>query len=193
MRYPNGYGSLAREGLALDRQHSSGLQAAGDSEFLDGLYRQHIGELRAYLRRKFGLGPPEPDDLAQAAFARFAALNNKRDIPNPKAYLLLTARNLAIDAHRMTGTSQRLVANLAILDENHADPSSEDVVSSREELKHLAEIVATLKPKQRAAFLLNRVDGLSFAEVARQLNISESGARALVNRALEICVRGLRK
>jgi RNA polymerase sigma factor (sigma-70 family) len=188
------HGFLAREGVALNRMRASELGTSdGNEAFLDALYRAHIGELKAYLRRKFGAGPPDPEDVAQAAFSRFAALDDRQAIPNPKAYLMLTARNIVIDARRRMGTADRMATTLEVIEENRADSSAEDVLSSREELKRLAAIVATLKPKERSAFLLHRIDGLSYAEIAERMNISASGARALVNRALEICVKAMKR
>jgi RNA polymerase sigma factor (sigma-70 family) len=165
---------------------------AGNNEFLDALYRTHQRDLCAYVRRKFGAGPPEPEEVAQAAFARFAALDDRDAIPNPKAYLMLTARNLVIDAHRREATAAAAARNIRVIEENNHDLSAEDVLSSREELERLAGIISQLKPKQRIAFLMHRIDGLSYAEIARQMRISEAGARLLVNRALEICVARMR-
>ncbi|MXP40734.1 sigma-70 family RNA polymerase sigma factor [Altererythrobacter soli] len=168
-------------------------QAAGKSPFLDELYRLHQGELCAYVRRKFGNGPPEPEDVVQAAFLRFAATPNCSEIPNPAAYLKLTARNLVIDAHRRDGTARVAARHVRIVEENNHDSSAEDVLSSKQELERLAVIVAELKPKERVAFLLHRIDGLGYAEIARRMRISESGARLLVNKALETCVARMGK
>lgn len=169
------------------------IKSAGQDDFLDAVYRRHRQELCGYVRRKFGAGPPEPEDIAQAAFARFAALENRAEIPNPKAYLMLTARNLVIDARRHDSTSRNSLQQLEIIEENRRDPSAEDVYASKEELQRLAVIVAELKPKQRAAFLLSRIDGLSYVEIAERMNISQSGARLLVEKALEICVAKMRR
>jgi len=106
---------------------------------------------------------------------------------------MLTARNLAIDARRRMATSAAAAKSLEIVAENCHDSSTEDVLSSREELGRLAKIVAELKPKERAALLMHRIDGLSYVEIAERLNVSQSGARLLVERALGICVARMRK
>jgi RNA polymerase sigma factor (sigma-70 family) len=120
---------------------------------------------------------------------RLAGSADCLSIPNPEAYLKLTVRNLAIDAHRRHRTRTARVREITIAQENNHDSSVEDVLSSRQELERLATIVAELKPKQRAAFLMHRIDGLSHAEIGRRLHISESGARLYVNQALEHCVK----
>jgi DNA-directed RNA polymerase specialized sigma24 family protein len=67
---------------------------------LDRIYRQHWDEICRYVRRSFGAGPPDPEDVAQAAFARFAALDVEVQVANPRAFLFRTAHNIAIDARR---------------------------------------------------------------------------------------------
>jgi RNA polymerase sigma factor (sigma-70 family) len=162
--------------------------AARDDAFLDGVYREHRRDLCAYVRRKFGAGPPEPEDVVQAAFTRFAALDNCREIPNPRAYLMLTARNLVIDAHRHGARGASAERQLAVIEENVHEFSAEDVLSSREELTRLAAIVSGLKPKERVALLMHRIDGLSYAEIARRMRVSEPGARLLVKRGMRKCI-----
>ena len=159
------------------------------THFLDGLYRAHYRSLVTHARRKFGPGPPEPEELVQAAFARLASAGDIERIPNAEAYLKLTMRNLAIDASRRRDTQEAFNHDLVIAQENNHESSAEDVYSSKQELERLANIVADLKPKQRAAFLMHRIDGLSYADISRQMNISESGARLLVNEAFAICVK----
>ena len=172
----------------------SGLEIASRSGgLLEGLYREYRTPLCAYVRRRFGPGPPEPEDIAQEAFARFAVQNDIRAISNPKAFLLLTARNLAIDAHRKMVRGNFALQSVTVLTEKDHDLDASDVVSSREDLERLGAIVDTLTPKQRVAFLMNRVDGLSFAEIGRRMRISASGARLLVDNALAICVARMRK
>ncbi len=176
----------------MDLQKRMSATNRSDS-FLEGIYREHQASLCAYVRRRFGPGPPEPEDIAQEAFARFADREDLRAIPNPKAFLMLTARNLAIDAHRKIVRGNMAMRSATILAENSHDCDASDVLSSKEELARLAAVVDGLKPKQRAAFLLHRVDGLSYVAIGERLGLSPSGARALVETALALCVARMRK
>ncbi|MGE5502716.1 MAG: RNA polymerase sigma factor, partial [Ignavibacteriales bacterium] len=67
---------------------------------LAALYRRHWAELVGYARRTFGAGPPEPEDIVQATFARFAALPANTEVANPRAFLFRTAHNIGVDAQR---------------------------------------------------------------------------------------------
>jgi RNA polymerase sigma factor (sigma-70 family) len=162
-----------------------------DERSVERLYREHRASLCAYVRRKFGAGPPDPEEIAQEAFARLARKSGET-VPNPKAFLMITARNVAIDAHRRQKNGQVAIETVRVAENSH-DLDASDVLSSRQELERLASIVDTLKPKQRAAFLMHRLDGLSFAEIARRMGISQSGARLLVETALATCVARMEK
>jgi len=165
----------------------------GSDSFLDGLYRDYRIGLCTYVRRTFGSGPPDPEDIVQEAFVRFARADSPQSIPNPKAFLMLTARHLVIDAHRKMARGKAALQGAALLAEDRHDHDAAALLSSREELARLAAIIDTLRPKQRVAFLMHRIDGLSFAEIGRRMNISQSGARLLVDQALAICVERTRK
>jgi len=54
---------------------------------MDVLYARHWGELCHYIKKHFGAGPPDPEDVAQEAFVKFAAVNDREAIDNPRAYL----------------------------------------------------------------------------------------------------------
>ena len=160
---------------------------------LAALYRRHWVELCAYARRTFGLGPPDPEDIAQAAFARFAALPANAEVANPRAFLFRTAHNIGVDAHRSAarGAAAALDPQLATADGR--DFSPEDVLVSREELARLEAAIAALKPRQRTALLLHRLDELSFAEIGRRMGVSPSGARKLVEQGFAAAMAAMRR
>jgi Sigma-70, region 4 len=54
-------------------------------------------------------------------------------------------------------------------------------------VQRLERLVAALPLKCRQAFLLNRVDGLDFATIARTMNLSERMVRVYVERAILHC------
>jgi RNA polymerase sigma factor (sigma-70 family) len=160
-----------------------------DTPPLDVAYRAHWRDLCGYVRRNFGPGPPDPEDVAQQAFLKLSGVSGA--VENVGAFLRRTARNLVIDHHRASLRFGAVARNVSILEEGRDDFSAEDVLSSREELDAMNGVIAMLPPKERVALLMHRVDGLSFADIARELRISHSGARLLVSRAFERCARAL--
>lgn len=158
---------------------------------LAAAYRQHWHALCRHIRTTFGPGPPEPEDVAQASFVKLAAMDDPAIIVNPGAFLRRTAHNIAIDGQRRNGRTRRIEQSLEIFEAENRDLSPEDVLVSKEELERLNDVVASLKPKYRVALMLHRMDGLSYAEIAREMGISESGARLLVSTALTRCAAAM--
>jgi RNA polymerase sigma factor (sigma-70 family) len=154
---------------------------------LEQLYCDHRGELSAYVRRVVGLGPPEPEDVVQTTFARFASLDGAAAIANPRAFLFRTAHNVIVDAYRRLARERRRMADEAVRVQGRVDVSPEDVFLPREDITRLEAALARLKPKQRTALLMHRVDELSFAEIGRRLGVSPSGARKLVEQGFAAC------
>src|SRR5262249_32309170 len=74
--------------------------AVAEPGSLSDLYGRYRTELIAFIRRKFGSGPPDPEDIAQQAFANFAAIGPRDSIANPRAFLFRTAHNIALNVRK---------------------------------------------------------------------------------------------
>jgi RNA polymerase sigma-70 factor (ECF subfamily) len=157
------------------------------------LYRDHYRGIIAYVRRKFGAGPPEPEDVAQAVIARFATIQGADGVENTGAYLKRMAHNYVLATHRHHQVAGRVHTELKILDSETVDFSPEDILMSKQELNRLDTALAELKPKQRVALLLHRIDGLGFAAIGRELGMSPSGARRLVETGHKACIAAMRQ
>ena len=164
---------------------------AGDGSSFGELYRRHWTSLCQYVRRNFGSGPPDPEDVAQQAFERLSGSSSLVDNVGP--FLRRTARNLVIDHHRAFLRTNAVMTEISILDGKYADLSPEDVLSSKEELLILNSAIANLPSKERVALLMHRIDGANFTEIAAHLGVSHSGARLLVSRAFERCAGAMEK
>jgi len=164
------------------------------SAFLHLVYTRYWPELCHYLRGRFGGGPPEPQDIAQHAFAQLAALHNLQSVCNTRAFLYRIAINATIDQRRSMRRRDQLL-NVAMgprHEEDAHDPGPERVLLGREQLAILRSAVMALSERDRTFFLLNRCDGISFAEIARQADMSPSGVRLIVEQALTSCRIALR-
>lgn len=172
-----------------------GLDAGGladgipDSGALGDTYRSHWPDLCRYVLRSFGPGPPDPEDIAQQAFIRLSGVTSVID--NIGSFLRKTARNLVIDHYRGAVRTSLVHRDVTILDGENAEFSPEDVLASKEHLLLLNAAIQNLKPKERAALLMHRIDGASYADIAAHFGVSHSGARLLVGRAFERCAAAL--
>ena len=72
------------------------------------------------------------------------------------------------------------------------DPRAEAVVDAKRLGARVERELASLPEKQRAALCLTAVEGLSYAEVAEALEVSEQAVKALVHRARSALAEQLR-
>ncbi len=148
------------------------------------LYRRHWKELCAYVRRRFGPGPPEPEDIAQAAFLRLSNRGETDDLSNPRAFLYRVAHNLAIEEHRREIARFRAEEDSGD-DTDDCDP--ERVSIGRERRRLLEAAFASLEPRTRQILIMSRQDEMSSAEIARRLGLSPTHVKRLIGEALARC------
>lgn len=136
------------------------------------LYQAEQGRLRSFARKLVG-NHAAAEDVVQQAFTNLLARIDQTQ-PNA-AYAARAVRNLALnhlrDARRRgeMGLAEGELERIA--DEQ---PTPEAVALYRSELRLLLEAVAALPPRRRQAFVLNRLEGLSYDEVAKRMGISRN-------------------
>ena len=152
-------------------------------------FTQHKDALRRVIRRHSGPAQ-DPDELLQESFLRAFAAELKRRVENPKAFLFQVARNTALAELRRWKSGP--IDDTADFDESsllvhRESEDTDEIVNSRRKLRAFTEAVAQLPPKCRQAFLLRRIDGLSFKQIANRMDISVSAAEKHVALGLARC------
>jgi RNA polymerase sigma factor (sigma-70 family) len=163
----------------------------GDQYFHEAL--QHEGVLRAYLFR-YAPNPADVDELLQETYARLLGLasTNARPIRSVRAFALTVARNVALDWIRQQRVIPvEFVADMSALDVLDEKAKIDEIVSSREELELLEQVIQTLPRRCRQVFTLRRVYGLAQKDIAVKLGISENTIEQLLTRAIRRCAEAL--
>lgn len=147
----------------------------------------HEKDLRNWLGHRFP-SIRDVDDLVQEAFNRLINAHNSGPIANPRAYLFVISRNLAIDQLRHSSYERPKgaveVDPLSIVDELISPPES---IALKEEIKLLIEAIQLLPERCRQVMTLRKVYGLSQKEVAKQLDISVHTVEAQIGIGLDKC------
>ncbi len=158
------------------------------SEALAEIARNHHAALVRFLALRTG-STEDAKEIVQEAYAKVLALDRPGTISLLAGYLWRVAANLAIDRGRQrVARGQAQVALPALGD---ATPSTESVVELRERLAIVERAISELPPRCHQAFLLRIVEGQRFAQVGRQMGITERMAKLHVARAMEylqLCV-----
>lgn len=92
-------------------------------------------------------------------------------------------RQLRVDLWERRGSGESPAEELNLPDTGAVGPEEE--AAGRQLLRALDAAVAALPPKQRAALLLSRIDGLAHRDVAAVLGSTEGAVKALLFRATQ--------
>ncbi|MEM9234811.1 MAG: sigma-70 family RNA polymerase sigma factor [Pseudomonadota bacterium] len=166
-----------------------GTKASRDQAALADLYREHGEQLAAYLRKAFGDGPPDPDDVAQEAFHRLVQQESLDRIKNLRAFLWRTARNILLSQKRNIESRSRFDYEIEHLFFASKSPAAtpERVLVVREQLKIVAEVLKKMPDRRRKAFLWNRVEGLTLTAIGTRLGITRRAvARHVIQAAYDL-------
>jgi len=128
-------------------------------------------------------GRDDAEDLLQSAAVRLLE-PGRGDIRNPEAYLVTAARNLGWDTGRQEQREANAPLGLSTADMACPQPSPFDVYESRRRLEHLEAGCRMLPERTRSIFLLHRLDGLSYSDIAKRLGVSVSAVEKHISHAL---------
>jgi RNA polymerase sigma-70 factor (ECF subfamily) len=151
----------------------------------------HEAELRAWLSRRPLVGL-DVDDVVQESYAILAGLKCVDHIRNPRTYLFEVAKSVVLLALRRS----QVVSFSALMDFEGLEipcdaPGPEAIAAGRQELEHVAALIAKLPPKCREAFILRKVHELSQRQVAAQMGISENTVEKHMGKALRFLANAI--
>jgi RNA polymerase sigma-70 factor (ECF subfamily) len=154
------------------------------------VYIRHQQELCRYIIRKVNVSNDEAQDIVQAAFTRMIEMNLS-EIKNPRALLYKTSYNMAIDFKRHGGVRQRhaqaVVDSGAVVEELSPDR----IHDGKRQLGLVVKALWDMPKKRRKLLMMSRFDGLSYAQIARTVGLSETVVRKHVAKALLDCQKAL--
>lgn len=150
----------------------------------------HVVPFEADLRKKLRYicgTADEVDDLVQDIYYRFLKMRSVEHIDDPRNYVFQMARNLVIDhLRRKRVVNIEAVQSLDELAVFDGAPSPERVTMARAELKWVLGVIAKLPERCRDVFQMRKVYGLSQAETAQQLGLSENVVEKETMRGMHI-------
>jgi RNA polymerase sigma factor (sigma-70 family) len=134
----------------------------------------------------------EAQDLVQQTFERVLERRYAGDqVANARALLFEVARNLLIDRHRQAQI-RRHESDEVLRD--HSGPAAaepEAVYAGNQRVVLLVAAIEALPPRCRKAFVLHKIDGLSHAEVAREMGVTLNMVERHVMLAVAACRKAL--
>ncbi len=166
---------------------SSAPHNAGGAEDRDARLRQLALGYTAPLKRYFvrrGVPQDAAEDCAQDVFLRIARADGGT-IENAEAYLFTIAAAVVIDRARKL-KSHHAAYHVPI--ENYAleggEPGPIRVLEGREDLLRLKGVLDELPARTREIFLLNRLEGLTYTQLAARFGVTIKAIEKQMSRVL---------
>lgn len=153
---------------------------------VDTLYQHHHGWLLDWLRRRL----QHADNAADLAHDTFLQLLGRPEVipglRQPRAWLSSVAKGLMIDRIRRQRLENAYLQALARLPEPEA-PSAERQLILLQTLMQIDVLLDGLPAMTRQAFLLSRLEGMSYQAIAAQLEVSLSSVEKYMAKAIRHC------
>lgn len=168
---------------------------AGNLSLVERLYRDHWKNLCVRLRKVFGNGPPEPEDLAQTAFTKLIEYTDTARLNDPASFLFRIAINAGRDRRRHIVRAHALIE--AQLGSQGLEPvdriTPSNVYETRECIAVTEQAIATLTPKQREVLIRSRLRGETFEQIQDACGWSKADISRTLQAALGVLQSALRE
>ncbi len=157
-------------------------------QFVQRLYVEHHGWLNGWLRRHLQCSQ-RAADLAQDTFVRVLTREPQdlSAIREPRAYLHTIVKGLLINHWRRRQIEQAYLDALALQPEPLAT-SPEEQALIVETLLQIDAMLDRLPHKVRRAFLMSQLQGMTYAAIAAELEVSERMVKKYMAQAMLHCL-----
>lgn len=166
----------------------SAVTSAADRSEADVLVGQYREPLRRFFERRLR-NRTDAEDLTQEVLTRLARRRLLIRQTRP-AYIFLTARSVLLDQvrrNRVRTLSRQPQEDEALMEA----PSAERVCAAQERMQRVSQLMEQLTPRTRQVFTLQRIEGLTYTEIAQALGITMGTVEKHMTTALRFLVQRL--
>ena len=137
--------------------------------------------------------PGDAEDLLQKAFLRLEDYRARAAVRNPAAFLVRTAINIAHDERRHLRVRDEIDAWEDLVGGiPDSQPLQDEVLIAQERLDQVRAALSRLKPRTRDVFLMHRVEGMTYREIAGRLGLSVSAVEKHIAKAALLLAQNVR-
>lgn len=181
-------GMLLGDGMGIGRIFQSPLAtfAKGEADGLtvEAIFHRHADDVHRIVRRLLGPASDaaDADDLTQQVFiAVHRGLPRFRRDSKVSTWVYgITARTV-LHHLRTERRYKQLMSSLEIEAEHSGD--AEEALANKEALRRVWECLLEIKPKKRVVYVLYQIEGMTGAEIAEALDVSEATVRSRLHHA----------
>jgi RNA polymerase sigma-70 factor (ECF subfamily) len=154
-----------------------------EETYFNKFYLEHIQHASNFAYYKCG-DKDNALDLVQDAFSKIWENCSKIDFKKAKTYLFTTVNNLFLNKVKHNKVVLEYAKAAPYIDRTNESP--EYLLEEEEFKKKLQHTLSLLSEGQREVFLLNRIDGKKYREIAEMLEISQKAVEKRMSTALKV-------
>ncbi|MBO6606276.1 RNA polymerase sigma factor [Psychroserpens sp.] len=152
-----------------------------EEQLFSSIFKKYSKDLHDFLYYKFG-SQLNPQDKMQEAFVKLWENCAKVPANKAKSFLFTTANNMMLNEY----AHQKVVLKHRQIKPKHStNLTPEFLLQEKQYQEKLERALANLTDAQRVAFLMNRVEGKRFKEIAELLGISTKAVEKRIYGALK--------
>ena len=152
-----------------------------DKQIFKGIFDEYYDPIRNFLYYKLG-DIHQAEDIAQEVFIRAWKKRDEIIIDSVKSLLYTIANNLAINYFQSAKKKYEFQLND---EEAPTSETPEFTMEEKEFAEKLNEVLEELPESQRVVFLMNRIDDLTYRQIAERLEISVKAVEKRMHGALK--------
>ena len=149
------------------------------------IYEQHHSWLHGWLKHRLS-NACDAADVAHDTFVRILGAANATQIREPRDYLATVARGLVIDRYRRRAIERAYEQAMAARPQDTVI-SEEDKALIIETLWAVDKALDDLGPRTKGIFMMSQVEGLTYQQIALQLDVSLTTVKKHMIRAFTEC------
>jgi len=152
-----------------------------DEIIFSSFFKSHAKSLRNFLFYRYG-NKDQADDLTQEAFIKLWQNCAAVPIEKAKSYIYTVANNSSLNGIAHHKVVLEYEKNFNCSDKTNENP--EFILEEKQFKSKLLKAIGNLNETQRVAFLMHRIDGKKYNEIAEELNISVKAVEKRMHLAL---------
>ncbi|MFP1132853.1 RNA polymerase sigma factor [Asticcacaulis sp. W401b] len=153
------------------------------TDTLSHLYKKYNAGLQRFFFRRVR-NRDDAEDLTHDLLIKIAHRTDVEKMENPEGFLFAAATNALRDRARHAKVADGYLQGQGVLENSFEGISPERVLISKQSLDRILLALEKLDERARDVFILHRLEGMKYAEIARMYGLSVSSIEKDMIRAI---------